>query len=235
MSDKVWKTQEIRELCPNCIAIEAKAYIKAIKNKIDRILFAVHLLSTTDGSLPTNFEYTALRSSQLKVEIYIESIVTNLHSLADVLAHVINVIVLKPLQAESQYLVGRHITISAVKTKLNNLSSLDPVKRLCIAGITKEIDTLIQSVEFKYIAAFTNTIKHRSLLDTELFIRYESGNLMDSGFRIDQFNYESVHFPQTKCSIVAMDYRKKVIDLVFDVGNRINNYCRAEYIDNIQE
>ncbi|WP_445247241.1 hypothetical protein [Microcoleus sp. OTE_8_concoct_300] len=227
MSNMVWKAQEIPQLCPTGIASEAEVYVKAVKNKIDRIMFLVQRLSASDESIPTNFESTALRSSQLEVEIYTESISTNLHSLADILAHVINVIVLKPLQAESEYLVSRQISIHNIKNKLTALSSLDVVRSQSIAEIIKGADNLIASAEFKYIAAFVNTIKHRSLLDTEFYFHLKSGILMDLGYRLDPFIYEGCDFPQTPCKVVVMDYREKVIDLVFDIGNSINNYCRV--------
>lgn len=232
MSNNVWKAQEIPQLCPTSITREAEVYVKAVKNKIDRIIFLVQRLSASNVSIPKNFESTYLRSSQLEVEIYVESIATNLHSLADILAHVINVIVLKPLQAESEYLGSRQISIHNVKNKLTSLSCLDEVRCRYIAEIIKRIDNLIVSFEFKYIAAFVNIIKHRSLLDTEFYIYLESGSLMDVGYRLDSFIYEGCNFPQTQCKVVVMDYREKVIDLIFDIGNSINNYCRAVFIMN---
>jgi hypothetical protein len=231
MSNMVWKAQEIPQLCPTGIASEAEVYVKAVKNKIDRIIFLVQRLSASDESIPTNFESTALRSSQLEVEIYVESISTNLHSLADILAHVINVIVLKPLQAESEYLVSKQISIHKIQNKLTALSSLDVVRSQYIGEIIQGADNLIASAEFKYIAAFVNTIKHRSLLDTEFYFHLNSSSsLMDVGYRLDSFIYEGCDFPQTPCKVVVIDYREKVIDLVFDIGNRINNYCRAVFI-----
>ena len=230
MSNKVWKSEEIPQLCPQGIVSEAEVHVKAIKNKIDRIMFLVERLSSLDTSIPNSFEPTVLRSSQLEVEIYIESIAANLHSLADVLAHVINVIVLKPLQNKPDYLGHRQISIHNVKNKLSSLGSLDTVRNQYIAEIIREIHKLIDSAEFKYIAAFVNTIKHRSLLDTEFALTVQSvqsGSLMDVGYRLDPFDYEGNNFPQTRCKVVAMDYREKVIDLVLDVGNSINNYCRA--------
>ena len=227
MSDKTWKAQEILQLCFQDIVSEAEVYVKAIKNKIDRINFLVKRLNSSDTSIPTNFESTVLCSSQLEVEIYIESIATNLHSLADVLAHVINVIVLKPLQSAEDYLGSRQVSIHKIKNKLNNLGSLDGVRDQYIAEISREVDKLVDASEFKYIAAFVNTIKHRSLLDTEFTFTVQSGSLMDRGYRLDHFDYEGNCFLQTHCRVVAMDYREKVIDLVFDVGNSINNYRRA--------
>jgi hypothetical protein len=230
MSDKVWKAQEIPRLCPPDITNEAEVYVKAIKNKIERILFLVERLSSSNTSIPRNFDPTVLRSSQLEVEIYIESIATNLHSLADVLAHIINVIVLKPIQNESNYLNSKKVSIYTVKTKLSNLNSLDSVREQYITEIINKINELIDSSEFKYIAAFVNTIKHRRLLDTELTVTVQNGSLIDRGYRLDHFEYQENCYLQTQCRVVAMDDREKVIDLVFDVGNSINNYCRAVFL-----
>jgi hypothetical protein len=225
MSDKIWKTEEIQQLCPPIIVGEAEIYIKAIKNKIDRIIFLVQRLSLSSTSIPRSYESTALRSSQLEAEIYIESIATNLHSLVDVLAHVINVIVLKPLHTPTNHLDDRKVSMITVKNKLSSLASLNLVERKYITRIIQEIDKLIESNEFKYISAFVNTIKHRSLLDTEFAVTVRSGILIDMGYRLDPFNYGGNDFPRTQFRVVAMDYREKIIDLVFDVGNSINSYC----------
>ncbi|MBX9258284.1 hypothetical protein H1Q63_30920 [Desmonostoc muscorum CCALA 125] len=223
--DIIWKAQEIPQLCSPQIVSEAQVYVKAVKNKIERIDFIVQRFSALDGTRPTNFESTALRSCELEVEIYVESIAANLHSLADVLAHIINVIVLKPLQAESDYLESKKINISSVKDKLKNFSSLHSARQIYIDDTVQKIDNLINSREFSYIAAFVNTIKHHSLLDISLQIRL-SGNLVDAGYRLECFSYRDKNFPQTECREVVMNYRKKVIDLVCDIGNSINNYCR---------
>jgi hypothetical protein len=63
-------------------------------------------------------------------------------------------------------------------------------------------------------------------LDTTFQGRFESGS-SDAGYILDSFDYEGQAFPQTPCRDVVMSHREKVIDLIFDVGNSINDYCRA--------
>lgn len=70
----------------------------------------------------------------------------------------------------------------------------------------------------------------RQLVDTTLQITLTNRNWVDAGYRFDAFDYEGENFAQTEYREVVMNHRKKVIDLIFDIGNSINNYCRAVFI-----
>lgn len=231
MNDKVWKLQEIPEVCPEYIVDEAEVYVKAMQNKSDRIKFLVERLSKLEKTQPNNRQEFSLL--QLEVVIYIESIATNLHSLADVFAHVINVIVLKPLQSSSdndhlssKKICSRKISIGTVNKELKKFSSLDEVRGGYIKTITDGIDELLSLSEFKYIASFVNTIKHRNLVETDFHSHSQDGKWIYRGFRLDPFVYDNIHYDQRSCETIVMEYREKVMDKIFDIGNNINNYLR---------
>lgn len=225
MKNITWKSQELRNLCPPAIISEAEIYVKAIKNKIDRISFLVIQLNKSNGLIPVNFSSVTLRSSQLEVEIYIESLVTNLHSLADVLAQIVNVIVLKPLQEKSQYLKEKQIDIQKVKDRLSKITSIDSERGTYINEIIKEIESMTTLDAFLYIEGFANTIKHRNLIDTSLVI----GNLIPPGYKVDAFEYKGKKILQTECSKICTNYKEDVIDKVLNIGNSINKYCQATF------
>src|SRR4028119_18538 len=96
MSDKTWNTQELLDFCRKDLTDNADVYVKSVRSKIERILFLVDRFTVTED-LTLKLGSAQFRKTQLEVEIYIESIASNLHSLADVLAQIINEIVLKPL------------------------------------------------------------------------------------------------------------------------------------------
>ncbi|WP_293128283.1 hypothetical protein [Microcoleus sp. bin38.metabat.b11b12b14.051] len=231
MSDKTWNTQEILDFCPENLTDNVAVYVASVRSKIARILFIVDSFNVTED-LTLKLISDQFIKTQLKVEIYIESIASNLHSLADVLAQIINEIVLKPLLPCAEHISSEKVDINKVNTKLDGLT-LDSVKDRYISQIIESINNLSSSSEFLYISSFVNTIKHRRLLDTTFHLKVDSGSLIDVGFKLDKFDYKGSHFPEMSCRSIVIDYREKLIDFIFDIGNSVNNYCRANYIQTV--
>jgi hypothetical protein len=166
------------------------------------------------------------------VEIYVESIASNLHSLADVFAQVINEIVLKLLLPDTEHFSSERVDLNKIKTKLAGLT-LESTEERYIGEIINNVNNLSDSAEFLYVSAFVNAIKHRRLLNTVFHLKVDRGSLIDLGFKLDAFDYKGSHFLETPCCSVVMDYIKNLIDYIFDIGNSINNYCRANHIQNV--
>jgi hypothetical protein len=226
MSDKTWKTQDLRDFCSRKnITDNADVYLASAKSKRDRILFLVDRFTVTEY-LTLEHGSAKFLKIQLEVEIYIESIASNLHSLADVFAQIINEIVLKPLLPSDEHISSEIVDLKKVKTKLAGLTLDSPQDRY-ISQIIDSIENLFSSSEFLYISAFVNTIKHRRLLNTTYHLQVYRGSLLDGGFRLEEFDYKGSHFPEMPCRSIVIDYREKLIDFIFDIGNSVNNYCRA--------
>jgi len=232
MSDKTWNTQELLDFCRKDLTDNADVYVKSIRSKIERILFLVERFTVTED-LTLKLGSAQFRKTQLEVEIYIESIASNLHSLADVLAQIINEIVLKPLLPCDEHISSERVDLNKVKTKLDQVKTklvgltLDSAKYRYISQIIDSIVNLSSSSEFLYISGFVNTIKHRRLLKTTFDFIVDRGSLIDLGFKLDKFDYNGSHFPEMSCRRIVIDYREKLIDFIFDIGNSVNNYCRA--------
>ncbi|WP_377477737.1 MAG: hypothetical protein P2A85_04195 [Microcoleus anatoxicus] len=231
MSDKTWKTQELLDFCRKDLTDNAAVYVASVKSKIDRISFLVDSFNVTED-LTLKLGSDQFLNTQLQVEIYIESIASNLHSLADVLAQIINEIVLKPLLPCDQHISSEKVDINKVKTKLVRLT-LDVVKDKYISQIIDSIENLSNSSEFLYISAFVNTIKHRRLLNTNFHLQVDRGCLIEVGFKLEEFDYKGSHFPEMSCSSIVIDYSEELIDFIYDIGNSVNNYCRAKYIQTV--
>jgi hypothetical protein len=231
MSDKTWKSQELLDFCPKYATDNAAVYVASVASKIDRILFLVERFTFAED-LTLRLGSTQFIKTQLEVEIYVESIASNLHSLADVFAQVINEIVLKPLLPDTEYFSSEKVDLNKIKEKLAGLS-LEPTKKRYIDEIIKNVKNLSDSSEFLYVSGFVNTIKHRRLLNTVFHLKVDRGSLIDLGFKLEAFDYKGSHYPETPCRSVVMDYRKNLIDYIFDIGNSVNIYCRANHIQNV--
>lgn len=228
MSDKTWNTPDLLNFCSADVIANADVYVASLKNKIDRILFIRdRFILAENMTLKTGSDQFI--KTQLEVEIFIESVASNLHSLADVLAQIINEIVLKPLLPTTEAISIEKVDLNKVTTQLAKIN-LNPVKLRYVTNIINNITNLSNSAEFLYISGFVNTIKHRRLLNTTFRLKIDCGSLIDLGFKLDPFDYKGNSFPETSCRDIVMDYREKIIDFIVDIGNSVNDYCRVNSI-----
>lgn len=117
-----------------------------------------------------------------------------------------------------------------VQDKLRNMSGIDLSHQIYIDGLNEHINAFVDSREFSYICAFTNIIKHRRLLDTSYRIEINSsGSILDLGFEMDGFSYKNQSYDRASCRDIVEVYKEKIIDSIFDVGSKINEYCSAIY------
>ncbi|MBW4641920.1 MAG: hypothetical protein KME23_02690 [Goleter apudmare HA4340-LM2] len=231
MCDTTWATQQLIDFCPQSITDEASIYVQAMNRKIARILFLLERFSFSENSTLEEGSDKFLMT-QIEIEIYVESIAYNLHSLADVLAQIINIIVLKPLLPTNKHFSSEDVTPKKIKTHLQKLN-LDDVKRRYVDDIIVQFDNLMNSNEFSYVAGFVNTIKHRRLLNTVFHFELNQGSLLDFGFKLDPFQYKGINYAELSCKDFVMSHREKVINLAFELGHSVNNYCRAVFIANV--
>lgn len=231
MDEIIWNTGELLDYCPKQITDEASIYFKAAKNKIDRIKFAADKIHKQPDLMSSD----EFRKLQLETEIYLESIAQNLHSFPDVLSHIITVLILRPLSEllgqEKLEPKGTKINIKAVNSvllSLQNNNSVETWKKESCKEIVDSIDELLGCNEYFYISAFVNTIKHRHLIDTEHRVRIDK-NGKDDSWHIDGFKRDASVFPSISHVKLTQDYQENIISLFCQVGEKINNYCRASF------
>jgi hypothetical protein len=86
--------------------------------------------------------------------------------------------------------------------------------------LVEKIDTLLECNEFKYLKAFTNTVKHRQLLDHRLSISLISS---DHTLVFNKFRYKCETYPAKKGKdLIDSDYRK-LKKLYLEIGISVNN------------
>jgi hypothetical protein len=138
--------------------------------------------------------------------------------LADVIANIINVIVLAP---SGKKVPVDTVTINAVNKELSELTAQQ--KNQYLDRIIIEVENLLSLSEFIYIGAFVNTIKHRNLIPSK-FEYKKTPDSTTSGYILDGFLYKSKTYLPTKFEDIAKNHKDKITGAIFDIGSSINNY-----------
>ena len=137
-----------------------------------------------------------------------EAMIQTLHSLGDVLAQMVNAAL-----PENHRLTENKVNLKSMLSKVPENSRL-----------SVSLQNLLSSPEYKYIAAFCNTIKHRNLVDVDYYsyrdmIKREE----QQGFRFQEFSYNSVSFKATLFDEIKNNYRNDFLDKIRRVGIELNN------------
>ena len=160
----------------------------------------------------------AFKTAQFQSETYIEAAAQNLHSLADIFCQILNKVLLNSRLHEA------------------DVSTRKIIKELQDEKNTQEIVTALEDLqdshEFKYIAAFVNTIKHRRLLDTEYYGEFGLGKSNIIGVRFQGFEYEKLKKPierydDTFAEKIVNVYMRRIFDLINGVGSAIDTHIRC--------
>lgn len=117
--------------------------------------------------------------SQFKAEAHIIASAQSTHSLCDILANIIYF----SLQLDSQpnSPPEQNLNLYSINRKLKNSTQYSTIQKL--------IDQIINSPEFLYLAAYTNTTKHKSLIPSSLSASFIADK--KNGLRIKKFSYTS--------------------------------------------
>ncbi len=226
MYSTTWDTKELLTYCTSSIIQDAEVHVKSLGNKMRRISFIFEKLSK--GNIPPLDNKTEFIKFQIQTEIDIESLAFNLHSLADVLSHIIYYLILKPNQIT---LKEKQININNVVDKLNRLKNPSNIQwqQQYSSQLIDKINDLINLFEYLYIAAFFNTVKHRQLIDTEYKLKMNQSKIIDSGWQIDAFSKDGNNFHSVTLKELLEDYHPRIVDYALFIGQAVNNYCRAAY------
>lgn len=147
---------------------------------------------------------------QMTVESYVEAALQALHSMADIMAQLINVTVLNSHLDESD------VSLGAVTNPRN--PNIDG------SNVANAVENLKQSSDFLYVQAFVNTIKHRRLLDTEYRMELSAGTGLDHGIRFLAFTYKGHPKSAMWLSEIVNQTIPSVIDSLNDIGTSLNDY-----------
>lgn len=173
-------------------------YIESIKGM---------LASCSEKSNSSNYKIAILKS-----EAHLIAFAQSLHSLADICAHIVNYSI--PVRKDSFTGNERDITLYKIKNRL---------KLPTTQNLKQSIIDLQESQEFKYLSAFVNTTKHKSLVPVEDFVSFEDSVKPCHCFKIDAFDYNSNHFKSMFSSVFAEEYYLSLRRLYKEIFKELGN------------
>ena len=149
--------------------------------------------------------------AEFSYEAYVEACVQSLHSMGDILGQIINIVILQGHFSED----GTYLKRVAAYMEIKGIAP----------DIIIELKRLLNSKEFCYIEAFCNTIKHRRLIKSQFNNDYAK-NYYKIGLVFDEFNYKDETYPNTWGDDIIDKYREEIINLVIEVGIKINDFSK---------
>lgn len=164
---------------------------------------------------PFRFGHPSFGESVFAHEAHVEACICCLHALSDLMAQVVNDLVLKGELTE------RAVTMRLVRKRLSSLNVADGLRE-CIGG-------LCTSKEFQYVAAFCNTLKHRCRVKSTFRAEYGDESRDEEGIVFRQFTYDGNEDPQPEMwSKDILDNHKPAIGgLAVKVGVALEDYVTS--------
>lgn len=212
---KDWDFVELRKLCLGKGLPDTTHYQNSLKWRWQRAHFYSEQAKTTWSTLfqkPFTLGDQSFNKAAFVYEAHVESCAYSIHSASDILAQIINLVILTSPFEESG------VTLASVCTMMKK-NGLAP-------SAVEKLETFRCSREFMYIAAFVNTIKHRKLVETN--IRAEGGEQTrnELGMVFVPFEYKGVQYSETWGSDIVGKYRNIIHDRIIDVGLSVNEYLK---------
>ncbi len=153
-----------------------------------------------------------------KARAHIIACLQSLHSLADVLAHVIY-FALNMDKDTVTTIDSRRRYASTVSGKLNSISDANPLKIV--------FDSLIKDDEFVYLSAVVNRSKHRNLIDTWFRINLDLNKEYSAKiFEFYEFEFNGKNYNQRRVIEFIKNEYFRIDTLVNETGNEINKFVR---------
>lgn len=195
-----WDYRKVRELCKEKNLPCPEIYLNSLTERYWEACYhaeqAQKVWDEFKSAHPSGYQiggsneewWRAYYASAAETQAAVEA----LHAEADIIAQIINQIILRGSLREHK-VTFRHV--------------LDRLRKQNLAtNVVAEIEAFRNSREFKYINAFCNTIKHRRLINKEW--RVEGRARCKEGVRFLAFAYEEDNFPVTWASDINGSYRE---------------------------
>ncbi len=208
-----WNFSELSKLCKEKGIPDSKIYQNSLDWRWKRADYHAEMASKVWSDLfkdPFSFVDQRCYEAIFSYEAQVESCVQSLHSLADILSQVINVVVLGNKFQED------HASIKKV-VKIMEQEGIAP-------DVAKSTKQLLDDKLFNYIEAFCNTIKHRRLIKTNFRAEYGENARNKSGLLFEEFIFKGTTYPQTWGSDILEKHRFHLLDLITEIGLNINKF-----------
>lgn len=210
-----WNFDELRELCQKNGIQDPSIYTNSIDLRYSRALFHKEkadkilndLFSQSFSTADDRF-YEAWESFETHVECFVYA----LHSMADILAQILNIVLLRGKFAEDQ------VSLKRLQNEMDR-QGIAP-------DVSNKIKDLFDSTEFCYIEAFCNTKKHRRVIDSQFRAEFGGHYRNEEGMVFDEIDYKGHLYPRTWGTDIIGPYREKIFELLTEIGKKINDFLR---------
>jgi len=209
-----WNFEELNKLCQQKNIPESIVYQKSLEWRWRRADFHAEKAKEIWAELfskPVITQDSRFNEAVFSYEAHVEACIQSLHSMADMLAQIINVVILKNQFMED----GVYFKTLIGEMEKNGIAPL----------VTNYMKKLLNHEVFQYIDAFCNTIKHRRLINSKFRAEYGKDYRNESGIKFLQFNYKSKTYPETWGNDILEQYRFQMRELVTEVGLNINKFA----------
>jgi hypothetical protein len=226
-----WSNKDLLSLCKSKISCEAKLHnieqcIFSIPERLKLIDIAITQVDSSIRSIIDDMgldEYILIDQvlgvaeknvnmeishARFKGIINLDFVIQSLYCCAEMLAHLVNLILINDSGNQSLY---------TISTKLGKSGDFP--------DLAKVINELRKSESFKYIAAYTNESKHRQLIQ----VRYTAD--IDDPLVITEFMREGDTFPQKWNTDITKSIVGDIKSKIVQVGSQINK-CVSQLTSN---
>ncbi|MBB1386498.1 hypothetical protein H5119_13265 [Pseudoalteromonas sp. SG45-5] len=167
---------------------------------------------TEDESVKNNeYQFT------VACKAHIIALIRTLHSLPDLIAHVIYISLGLNLKNETKIGRKQNIDFKVIKRILENKSEYEK--------LSAKMDELVTCEEYKYFNRLANNIKHKSNIRPNL-----TYNLKGKGRNIYEFNFDAFeNYPKRPALAFIENEFKREHDLIVCIGNMLNQFIDSRH------
>jgi hypothetical protein len=214
-----WNLKELRDLHSSCLSEQKQKELSEFLDSFDwKSKAAYYHIFQADESFKdylnldkdliaqklTSGEQEFVVAQKIR-EISLVSAVMTANTLPEVLAQIINIVMLTS------------------RIGINDVSLSKVVQAMSPGKLKSKLELLHSSSEGKYITAFTNTLKHIHLVKPSCHVSYEPDSF--HGVMFKEFEYKGSPFPEQRdieIIRIVKEYRTRCVE----VGSEINSEIR---------
>jgi hypothetical protein len=158
------------------------------------------------------------RKELIKIDMRanVQAIVFNLHSLGDVIAHIIYYS-LGMNRDNSTYLNEDKISLSTVKDKLKNVQP---------NGVLELILNLMKNPHYEYLAGLCNVSKHRSIVRSGYVCHIKDGW---TEFAFEHFEYKGHRYETRPCNAFFKEAFNFILEVFFKISHQLEKVVSDQF------
>jgi hypothetical protein len=209
-----WDMQALMDRCPARVRTKVQEYLSTLVWK--EHLVAFHARYAREGEDTLNnvaVSSEAMDDAWDTVEAHTIAAAYTLHSMGDVIAQVINVVVFDGCLAEDKVSINK----MRKQFKGGKLQS----RQQCVLDA---INGLLDSNEFRYIGAFVNIIKHRRLIYSNFVGEFRKDEANEQGLCFIGFEYKKDSYTPLWASEIYTEYATYIVGKICAIGNALNSF-----------